>query len=146
LILFSTVVLSLIFIAGVLVVFNVSVDDRVLSFSILAAKAFPMFVDGTTDRALDSYAKRLTLNVIDTLDSTQTSDALSANQGRILLANINNRANSTGDAASVFNVATATASTHATNKSYVDTGLATKASQAYVNSQAQSISLLLIIM
>ena len=96
--------------------------------------------DGTTDRALDSYAKRLTLNVIDTLDSTQTSDALSANQGRLLLANINNRANATGDASSVFNVATATASSHATNKSYVDTGLATKASQAYVNSQAQSIS------
>jgi hypothetical protein len=34
--------------------------------------------DGTIDRTLDSYAKRLTLNVIDALDSTQTSDALSA--------------------------------------------------------------------
>jgi hypothetical protein len=39
-----------------------------------------------------------------------------------------------------FNIATPTASTHATNKSYVDTGLATKATQAYVNSQADSIS------
>lgn len=96
--------------------------------------------DGTTDRTLDSYAKRLTLNVVDALDSTKTSDALSANQGRILLGNINNRANIAGDPSLLFSVATATASSHATNKSYVDTGLSAKASLDYVNERAQSIS------
>ena len=96
--------------------------------------------DGTTDRTLDSYAKRLTLNVVDALDSTKTSDALSANQGRILLGNINNRANIAGDPSLLFSVATATASSHAANKSYVDTGLSAKASLDYVNERAQSIS------
>jgi hypothetical protein len=48
--------------------------------------------DGTTDRTLESYAQRLTINIIDALNSTSATSALSAKQGSILKGLVDDKA------------------------------------------------------
>jgi hypothetical protein len=86
-------------IEGVLAVLSTSVDVNpvsavILAMNSLATLAFISLVtlvlfgfsanfhvfDGVTDRTLESYAQRLTINIIDALNSTSTASALSAKQ------------------------------------------------------------------
>ena len=91
--------------------------------------------DGTTDRTLESYAQRLTINIIDALNSTSATSALSAKQGSILKGLVDDKANSTGDNSIAFNVATATSDNNAVNKGQLDTELALKPNSTSVTNE-----------
>ena len=91
--------------------------------------------DGVTDRTLESYAQRLTINIIDALNSTSTSSALSAKQGSILKGLVDSKANSTGDNSIAFNVAVATSDNNAVNKGQLDAGLALKPNSTSVTNE-----------
>jgi hypothetical protein len=60
-------------------------------------------------RQVDLYLRqRLTINIIDALNSTSATAALSAKQGSILKGLVDSKANATGDNSIAFNVAVAT--------------------------------------
>jgi ribosomal protein S7 len=81
-------------IEGVLAVLSTSVDVNPVSAVILAMNSLATlaFISLVT-----LYAQRLTINIIDALNSTSTSSALSAKQGSILKGLVDSKANSTGD-------------------------------------------------
>ena len=91
--------------------------------------------DGVTDRTLESYAQRLTINIIDALNSTSATAALSAKQGSILKGLVDSKANSTGNNSIAFNVAVATSDNNAVNKGQLDAGLALKPNSTSVTNE-----------
>jgi hypothetical protein len=91
--------------------------------------------DGVTDRTLESYAQRLTINIIDALNSTSATAALSAKQGSILKGLVDNKADSTGNNSIAFNVAVATSDNNAVNKGQLDAGLALKPNSTSVTNE-----------
>jgi Asp/Glu/hydantoin racemase len=58
-------------------------------------KLLAVFASAYNDRTLESYAQRLTINIIDALNSTSATAALSAKQGSILKGLVDSKANST---------------------------------------------------
>jgi hypothetical protein len=65
-----------------------------LAIELIAVSLTFPFSSRVTDRTLESYAQRLTINIIDALNSTSTSSALSAKQGSILKGLVDSKANS----------------------------------------------------
>jgi hypothetical protein len=93
---------------------STSVEANVASEVILAVNSLVILAfstsdnnfhvfDGVTDRTLESYAQRLTINIIDALNSTSATAALSAKQGSILKGLVDSKANATGDNSIAFN-------------------------------------------
>jgi hypothetical protein len=83
-----------------------------------------MFPSSSSDKKLlavfaSAYNdRRLTINIIDALNSTSATAALSAKQGSILKGLVDSKANSTGNNSIAFNVAVATSDNNAQTRQF----------------------------